>query len=95
MRDAGEFNIEYSLRKLFFENSEKSGNKTPTFADCNFDLYKNHTLRVGIKSYVFSDWQYLEIDLKPFNNGNLQEDLKKSYRCESNKGLYWFESMKD
>ena len=95
MRDTDEFQIEYCLRKMFFENSEKSGNKSPTFAECNFDLSKDSVLKVGIKTTVFSDWNYLNIDLKPFRKGYLESKLKKSYRDENNTGLDWFESMKD
>lgn len=51
MRDSDEFQIEYCLRKMFFENSEKSGNRSPTFAECNFDLSKDSVLTVGIKTY--------------------------------------------
>lgn len=95
MRDADEFQIEYCLRKMFFENSEKSGNRSPTFADCNFDLSKDSVLTVGIKTTVFAAWNYLNIDLKPFRKGYLQSNLKESYRGEENAGLYWFESMRD
>ena len=95
MRDPDEFQIEYCLRKMFFENSEKSGNRSPTFAECNFDLSKDSVLTVGIKTTVFSDWKYLNIDLKPFRRGHSESKLKKSYRGEESAGLDWFESMKD
>lgn len=95
MRDTGEFQIEYCLRKMFFENSEKSGNMGPTFAECNFDLSKDSVLKVGIKTTVFSNWNYLAIDLKPFRNNYLEFKLKDSYRGEENSGLDWFENMKD
>lgn len=95
MRDTGEFNVEYCLRKLFFDNCSKSGTESPIFADCSFDLMKGHILRVGLKPNVFSEWQHIDIDLHPFKSGNMEKDLKRSWRGNDNKGLYWFESMKD
>lgn len=95
MRDTGEFKIEYELRRLYFEGSSKSGNKHPIFEDCNFELLKNGILKVGIKQTCFDNFVYIELDLKSFRTGQMEKDLKKSYRTDFEKGLYWFESMKD
>ena len=95
MRDTGEFNTEYLLREMFFSNSGKSGTKTPIFADCSFTFLKKGVLRVGIKPTVFSNWGYFDINLKDFRSGTKADKLKSSYRTDSNKGIYWFESMKE
>lgn len=95
MRDTGEFNTEYSLRKMLFNNCSKSRAERPIFEDCSFNLVKGHILKVGLKPTAFSEWQHIDIDLRPFKSGNMEKDLKRSWRGDDNKGLYWFESMQE